>query len=293
MANTGPKRFRLAVLLITTTTLVALVAGYWLSNHPRVKQWRSQQQLTHALSRVEAVQQPLREFIERTSFWPNSALDARLEQSMLQGDDVIDSIRVGNSALLTVTFRADSAVLASQTLIFIPEKTADGAIRWRCDAGTVSASLRPAACRSRNPSVASTPAQAQLPQLPAAVREATNHRTDPLKKRAEQVRRLLHDRVNSDQDMRKKIAKYQRETGELPSRNQQINLPEPHRLADKHFRYIGLQSNGSILYQFSNSIAGMEGHRFQLVPAGLAGVWRCETQLPADHIPKLCNKQVL
>lgn len=293
MANTGPKRFGLSIVLIATALLVSLAAGYWLSDHPRVNQWRSQQQLAHALSRAEALQQPLREFIERTGFWPNSALDARLEQSMLQGDDIIDSIRVGNSSQLTVTFRPDSALLPSQTLIFIPEKVADGTIRWRCDGGTVAADLRPASCRSRNPTIASTPAPIRLPQLPAVVREATSNHTDPLKKRAEQVSQLLHDRVSSDKSMRKKIAKYQRETGELPNSNQQIGLLEPHRMADKYFRRIGLQGDGSILYEFSNGIAGMEGHRFQLVPAGLPGVWRCETQLPPDHTPKLCSKQVL
>lgn len=212
---------------------------------------------------------------------------------MLDGDDIIGSIRIGNSAQLIVTFRADSALLPNQTLIFIPEKAADGMISWRCDSGTVAAELRPAGCRSRNPVIASTPPPLRLPELPAAVREVINDHTDPLKKRASQVRQLLHDRVKSDKGMRLKIARYQRETGERPSSNLLIGLPEPHRMADKYFRRIGLQGDGSILYEFGNGIAGMEGHRFQLLPTALPGVWRCETRLPADHVPELCSKQVL
>ncbi|MEE4251863.1 MAG: pilin [Alcanivoracaceae bacterium] len=298
MPTIGLKRFRLTrsqtVAAIFISILVAaLAAAYWFAGRAWISHWHSERQLAHALHRVEAVQQPLREFIQRTGFWPNDALDARLEDSLLKADDIIEQIRIGDSSLLTVTFHNPSGQLRGQTLIFIPEKTDQGDIRWRCDGGTLAAELRPTACRGSNPTVAKSLSAGQLPTLPTPVREAIREHQDPLRNRAEKVRQILTDRVRADRSMRVKISRLFQQTGEYPTSNRQIDLPEMHRSSDPNFRRFGLESSGAILYEFSNAIAGMEGHKFRLVPTGLPGVWRCETGLPEDHIPELCSKQIL
>lgn len=298
MATIGLKRFRLSsaltlVILLTVLLLAALAAGYWFAGRAWISQWHSERQLAHAMQRIEAVQQPLREFIQRTGFWPNSPLDARLNEELLEADDTIEQIRIGSAALLTVTFRSQSGGLHGQTLIFIPEKTNQGGVRWRCEGGTLAPDLRPTSCLDSNPTVARSLPPATLPTLPTPVREALNQHQDPLLKRAETVRQILADRVRADRSMRLKITRYLQQTGEYPTSNQQIDLPEAHRAGDRHFRRIGLQSNGTILYEFSNAITGMEGHKFRLVPTGLPGVWRCDVSLPQDHIPELCSQQVL
>ncbi|MDF1628196.1 MAG: pilin [Alcanivoracaceae bacterium] len=293
MATIGLKRFHLASLLALIIITLLLTAAYWLAGRGWISQWHSDRQLAHALQRSEAVQQPLREFIQRTGFWPNSALDARLDENLLQADDTIEEIRIGNSSLLIVTFANQSAQLAGHTLIFIPEKLHQGEIRWRCEGGTLPQELRPASCRSSNPTVAKTLTTGQLPTLPTPVREALEQHQDPLLRRAEKVRQILADRVRADRGMRKKISRFFQQNGVPATSNEQIGLPEAHRSSDPNFRRFGLESNGAILYEFSNAIAGMEGYRFRLVPTGLPGVWRCETSLPEDHIPELCGQQVL
>jgi type IV pilus assembly protein PilA len=271
-------------------------AGYalWILIQPLVLDYRIERQIRHALARSETLQGPLREFIERTGFWPASALDARLPPSLLAGDEIIEELRLGASSLLTVTFRADLASIGGNTLMFIPEKTADGAIRWRCDEGTLDPALRPHQCRGRDPVAARPSSPPPRLELPAPVREAVARQQDPLAARADRVRKELEAIVGGTRTIRQKANQYLMETGSLPSSNRQIGLAEPHRLADGTvFRRIGLQPNGSILYEFSDRITGMEGHRFSLAPTGLPGVWRCESALPADHLPTLCSKQIL
>lgn len=295
MATIGLKRFRLILFLLLGLSLLALLAaGYWLKGRHWLDDWRIAQQLSHAVDRVEAVQAPLREFIERTGFWPNSPLDARLDEALLQGDVVIDDIRFGQSTLLTVTFRSASSQLQGRTLIFIPEQTASGKVRWRCDEGSLPAELRPTRCRS-NDAVArqSMPVSPQLPSLPTPVREAVDKQFDPLTQRAATVRSVLEDKIESSKDIRLKVNQFLLETGQLPISNRQINLPEAHQLADSHFRRVGLDNSGAIVYEFGDGIAGMEGHRFMLVPTGFPGVWRCQSALPEDHVPALCSKQIL
>jgi hypothetical protein len=295
MAPIGLKRFRLILFLLSGLGVLALLGtGYWLKGRHWLDDWRVAQQLGHAVNRVEAVQTPLREFIERTGFWPNSPLDARLDDTLLQGDEIIDDIRFGQSSLLTVTFRSPSEPLQGHTLIFIPEKTASGTVRWRCDEGSLAAELRPARCRSNDAVVRqSMPASPQLPSIPTPVREAVNKQLDPLTQRAATVRSVLEDKIDSSKDIRLKVNQFLLETGQLPMRNQQINLPEPHQLADRHFRRVGLDNSGAIVYEFGDGIAGMEGHKFMLVPTGFPGVWRCQSALPEDHVPALCSKQIL
>lgn len=295
MATIGLKRFRLILFLLSALALVALLAtGYWLKGRHWLDDWRTAQQLNHAVDRVEVIQAPLRDFIERTGFWPNSPLDARLDQALLQGDEVIDDIRFGQSTLLTVTFRGTSSSLQGHTLIFIPEQTPSGKVRWRCDEGSLPAELRPGRCRS-NDAVArqSQTYSPQLPSIPTPVGDAISKHRDPLTQRAAMVRDVLEDKIESSKDIRLKVNQFLLETGQLPMRNQQINLPEPHQLADRHFRRIGLDNSGAIVYEFGDGIAGMEGHRFMLVPTGFPGVWRCQSALPADHVPALCDKQIL
>ena len=281
--------------MLSALGLIALLGtGYWLKGRHWLNDWRVAPQLGHAVDRIEAVQAPLSEFIARTGFRPNSPLDARLDEGLLQGDEVIDDIRFGQAALLTVTFRGASSQLQDHTLIFIPEQTTSGQWRWRCDEGSLPAELRPARCRSTD-AVArqSMPVSPQMPSIPAPVREAVDKQFDPLTERAATVRSVLEDKIDSSKDIRLKVNQFLLETGQLPIRNQQINLPEPHKLADRYFRRVGLDNSGAIVYEFGDGIAGMEGHRFMLVPTGFPGVWRCQSALPEDHVPSLCSKQVL
>ncbi|MFN3713816.1 MAG: pilin [Alcanivoracaceae bacterium] len=294
MAAIGLKRSRALLAGFALTAMVGAGYALWILIQPALHDYRVERQIRHALARSDMLQGPLREFIERTGFWPASALDARLDPSLLAADDIIDELRLGASSLLTVTFRADLAGIGGNTLVFIPEKTADGAIRWRCDEGTLDPALRPNQCRGRDPVAARPSSPSPRLELPAPVREAMTRQQDPLAARASRVRQELEAIVGGTRSIRQKASQYLMETGSLPASNTQIGLAEPHRLAHGTvFRRIGLQPNGSILYEFSDHITGMEGHRFSLAPTGLPGVWRCESALPADHLPALCSKQVL
>jgi type IV pilus assembly protein PilA len=294
MAGIGLKRSRLPLVLGALAVLAGL-AGLWILLAPTLEEYRLKRHIDHAVSRSEALQVPLREFIERTGFWPGSELDARLDPSLLAADRVIDDMRLGASTLVTVTFQAGLKQIGGETLIFVPEKTAEGVVRWRCDAGTLDPALRPSRCVGRDPVAArQPPAAPRLPDLPAPVREVVARQQDPLADQARKVRNELERAVNDTRHIRNKATQYLYDAGELPTSNALLGLPEPNKLAHgTAFRRIGVQPNGAILFEFGDRIAGMDGHRFSLAPTGLPGVWRCESGLPADYLPALCSKQIL
>lgn len=298
MKTIGLKRFRIVafgtLFLLVLVSAIALFQGA----SPWLEERRIQSDIRHGLQRAEQAQELLRAFIDRSGFWPNSPLDAGIHPDNLASDDIIADVRIGSSALLTVEFQGSRQGLAGQTLIFSPTRTETGKIIWHCDHGTLPEPLRPASCRSRNPEIAVAPSPPpKLPDLTAkakttlAVAQETVARDTP-NNTAKRVQQLLGDTVNATAEMRQEAGRYAILNGEFATDNRALGLPEPHRLGNDYFRRIGLQPSGGILYEFNNGIAGMDGHRFWLMPAGLPGLWRCESTLPEDHWPALCSRQI-
>ncbi|MBX9605975.1 MAG: pilin [Gammaproteobacteria bacterium] len=61
------------------------------------------------------------------------------------GNDVVESIAVGDDASVTVTYGLPA--IASRTVVFEPSLDASGTLTWRCTGGTLEAKYRPSACR--------------------------------------------------------------------------------------------------------------------------------------------------
>ncbi len=83
------------------------------------------------------------EFIERTNFWPNQNIDAGLPKQI--SNRSVESVIVGENAVITVTLRAEALDGEAQTLVLTPNAM-KGRIVWNCQGGTLSEEYRPAIC---------------------------------------------------------------------------------------------------------------------------------------------------
>ncbi len=135
------KKARIKKIVSIALVFIVIILG---TGIPAFNYFSQQMKLEKGLSLAFETRNHITEFIEKTGFWPNQNIDAELAETI--GNDVIESIVIGNNAIITVTIRASITGSQKQTLIFTP-KTMKGKIVWNCLNGTLENRLRPDTCK--------------------------------------------------------------------------------------------------------------------------------------------------
>lgn len=285
-------RQRQARLGIAAAVVTLLAIAGWLAWQaiPLYHGYQAHAQVTRAIDAAQQVQAPLRDFIDRTGFWPNSNLDAGLPAPEQYANDVVDEVRIGSKALISVHLRESLPLIGNSSLLFVPQRDADGQISWRCDGGTLPAEYLPTACQAPDASafraaVAPTaePLKLEMPKLPASSATAGPS--------PRQIQRLLSETLRETASVRRAMLQAMMLDAQWPDTNSQAGVPDARTLGPAPFRRIEVQPGGRLLYEFSDHYPNLEGHKLTLVPAGIAE-WRCETTLPEDYIPVDCNATI-
>jgi len=272
--------------------LVLLAAGgalVWKAM-PLYHSYQTHARVSAAINSAEQVQPALRDFIERTGFWPNSNLDAGLQAPEAFSDANVAELRIGSKALVSIQFQPDLPLIGGSTLTFVPQRDERGAISWRCDGGTLPDEYLPDACRAPDASAwrAATraepePIKLQVPTLPTA---STTPGPSP-----RQIKRLLSDTLRSTASVRRSMMQALLLDGEWPINNGQALVPEARKIGPPEFRRIEVQPEGRLMYEFSDHYPELEGHKLTLVPTAI-GEWRCESSLPEQYIPADCSATI-
>lgn len=240
--------------------------------------------ISNGIEEAKAIQQPVREFIGRTGFWPNTNLDAGLDEPQTFRTESTDSLTVGNKALIILTFNTDLPDIGGETLLFVPQKEPDGSVSWRCDGGSLAMELRPTECIPPDVSAYKKPEKAKpldVTSLPSLPRQNTQ---GPSVSRVHQV---IRDEIANTAHVRQALMAGLME-GDWPFNNGNAGLPDGRKIASANFRRVEVQMGGKIMYEFSDAIYGFEGHKLYLVPASI-GEWRCEATFPEKYVPPDCG----
>jgi len=130
--------FGLIVVMITTY-LLALPAYNTYANKNRV---------LDGLQLASDTRDKITSFILKTNFWPNQNIDVNLEKNI--NNEIIESIVVGENAVMTVTLRAEPLNTdSSKTIVFKPSLL-QGKLVWNCTKGTLDDEFRPSMCKRSN-----------------------------------------------------------------------------------------------------------------------------------------------
>lgn len=81
--------------------------------------------------------------------WPTSNTGAGLSETITS--TYVTSLEVGDDGTIEITYDTGTGKIpelgGNNTIIFVP-RTAEGAVRWECNDGTVENRYRPARCRT-------------------------------------------------------------------------------------------------------------------------------------------------
>jgi len=112
---------------------------------PFYNKYVHKQKINHGMELAFTTRDAITNLILETNFWPNQNIDANLPKHI--SNEVIESLVVGENALITVTLRAAALKLdSSQTIIFKPAAS-KGKLIWNCTAGTLKDEFRPDICK--------------------------------------------------------------------------------------------------------------------------------------------------
>jgi hypothetical protein len=132
-------------ILIVAGTIIVIMAIALFVSLPYINQYLAQKKLGDDLNLAFDIRNQVSAFIEDTGFFANQNMDANLPAHI--SNDSIESIVVGNDAVITITLNADTADhIPGQTIIFTP-KLFQGKIIWNCMQGTLANEFRPEICK--------------------------------------------------------------------------------------------------------------------------------------------------
>lgn len=291
MADIGPKRVRFWPLVLTFV-LIALAVAAWILGKPLWQKWQTQRSIAYAIAQLDPVEEALNAFISRTGFAPNSNLDAGLAEPDSFADDQLASIRIGRSALITVTFQQGIPSIGGQTIVFVPEQRehTDG-LRWRCDGGTVDPQWLPEGCKYQPVIVRADdnePLIRDLGDLDQAASSLPSLGRDPMADRASTAQRIINEQIVATAGARREALQFLVANAQWPTDNSEVGLPPANRAGGTYFRYLKLAGDGSLEMRFNGQIPSLDGHRFWIRPT-MPGQWRCDSTLPDDHLPPACD----
>ncbi|MDH5388850.1 MAG: pilin [Gammaproteobacteria bacterium] len=132
---------------ITVALIAAFIIAYQLAL-PFYNVYAKKQKIAQGLELAFDTRDQITTLILETNFWPSQNIDANLPKKISNG--IIESLIVGEHAVMTVTLRA--RVLdtdSSKTIIFKPSSS-KGKLIWNCQKGTLENEFRPDNCRNIN-----------------------------------------------------------------------------------------------------------------------------------------------
>lgn len=275
--------------LIGLALITLVVGATWLA-FPIYQQQKNHDHVRSAISEVEVVSDQVRTFIDKTGFWPNSNLDAGLDAPDAFQSSALASIRISSKALIIATFNDALEDIGGQTLLFVPQRSADRVVHWRCDGGTLAPQWRPTECVApehteyqRQDTAAPLTLAESLPKIPSS--------TDPTGPSERKIQQLLRNEISQTLHVRQAVMQMRIMDGLWPRTNSEAGLPAGRLISSSAFHRVEVQPEGRILYVFSDQIPSFEGHKLWLVP-GAIGEWRCEASFEAHYLPTPCSASV-
>lgn len=243
------------------------------------------QHVAAAMARSEALQADISSFIERTNFWPNSNLDAGLPPPQALADDSLSRVTIGNQAIISLTFREELAGVGGHTLMFVPASDSGRLPRWECRGGTLPADWLPADCEPPEP----PPAESDTPQAAAEPLPAIPEVSSDLPP-ANYLRRVLTQELEQSEYIRDKMIAWQRRHGRWPDQHAALDLADPLQLGSYAMRRVQVNAGGELLFEFSTALENMEGRQLILRANADGSRWECDSDLPATHLPIMCQQ---
>lgn len=132
------------VWLIVGLFLMIMVVGILAAIAiPAYQDYTVRAKVNQTLLEAEAIEMEVEDFIQRTDFVPNSAIDMGLEEV---GQFTHSSWVITENAVITITFDDGVSVIAGETLTLVPYLQ-DEQLIWDCTGGTVVPKYRPQECR--------------------------------------------------------------------------------------------------------------------------------------------------
>ena len=141
----GGFKKQLKYVSITVGIILITIIAYQLAI-PFYNKYAHKQKIDLGMELAYETRNTITNLILETNFWPNQNIDANLPKHI--SNEVIESLIVGENALITVTIRAEALKLdSSQTIIFKPAAS-KGKLIWNCTKGTLKNEFRPDVCKN-------------------------------------------------------------------------------------------------------------------------------------------------
>ena len=130
---------------ITVALIAAIIIVFQLAQ-PFYKTFAKKRAIIQGMEMAFDTRDKITAMILKTNFWPNQNIDANLPKNI--SNEIIESLTVGKSAVMTVTLRASVLnTKSSKTIIFKPSSS-KGKLIWNCTKGTLENDFRPDDCRN-------------------------------------------------------------------------------------------------------------------------------------------------
>lgn len=141
------KKVQQGFTLIELMIVVAIIGILAAVAIPAYQDYTIRAKVTEGLSLASAGKTAVSEYFASNGSLPTSNASAGLATATsISGNDV-GSVKVTASSAIEVTFSSATAAIDGSTILLTPE-TANGAVTWDCNGGTLEAKYRPSSCRN-------------------------------------------------------------------------------------------------------------------------------------------------